>query len=186
VADGITPGERRELRSVVKGQFKVLRAEVKRRADEMRAEIEAELVERYRDEDRAVADAQLEVNRILNDAARAIEQVGDMLRDQFPDLEIEAGRSQFGGKIGLSARNRNRAQVHRALLAAIPDRIGDANLALDRQEVDLLRRLSEGALDTAEARGFLGEIPSIGEPGTWHQLADMERQLGSGEVDRGR
>lgn len=36
----ITPGERRELRSVVRGQFKVLRAEVKCREAELRAEVE--------------------------------------------------------------------------------------------------------------------------------------------------
>lgn len=50
----IPPGERRELRSVVRQQFKVLRAEVKQRELELKAEAERRLVERYRDEDKQI------------------------------------------------------------------------------------------------------------------------------------
>lgn len=57
MSDSIAPGERRELRSVVRGQFKVLRAQVKRREAELKAEIEAELLAKYREQDAAIPDA---------------------------------------------------------------------------------------------------------------------------------
>lgn len=43
----LTPGDRRELRTVVKNRFKVLRAEVKRREQEMKAEIEKQLLDTH-------------------------------------------------------------------------------------------------------------------------------------------
>jgi hypothetical protein len=175
-ADQIAPGERRELRSIVKGQFKVLRAEVKRRAEEMRAEIEAALAERYRDETADIAEAQREVQRIVLDAARQVEQVGDALRAKHPDLEVRAGMGRFGA-ITLDAVNGNRAQVHRAMTAAIPHKIGDANLALDRQEVELLRELSVGALDSEQAQRFLGSIPTVGQLVPRARLDEIESGL---------
>lgn len=158
----IAPGERRELRSVVRGQFKVLRAEVKRREQEMKAEIEAELVAMYRQQDADIALAVDEVAEITRRAVREALVVRDALRAKHPDVRAEVS-TRFGNGIHLDASNINRAQVHRALVAAIPNKVGDANLNLDREEVRLLRSLSEGALESDEARGFLGEIPTVGE-----------------------
>lgn len=162
MTDGITPGERRELRTVVKGQFKVLRAEVKRREQELKAEIESELLSHYRAEDEAIHQARLDARRLVEDCARAVQAVGAVLKEQHPDLEVEAGMTRFGG-IDIKASNPQRSQLHRALVAAIPNKVGDANLSLDRQEVDLLRQLSEGAIETDNAKSFLSVIPTVGE-----------------------
>jgi hypothetical protein len=80
----------------------------------------------------------------------------------------------------LQAINHNRTQIHRALMASVPDKIGDANLALDTQEMNLLRQLSEGALDSDEARGFLGSIPTVGELVPRVVLREIEQQIDGG------
>lgn len=160
-SDGMMPGERRELRSVVKGQFKVLRAEVKRREQEMKAEAEAQLLERYRDEDSAIGSARDEIAKIQADALRQVAEVGQRLREAYPDLTVQAGMGYRGFE--LVAANGKRNQLHKAILAAIPNKVGDANLTLDRQENDLLRVLSVGALQTSEARAYLDTIPTVGE-----------------------
>jgi multidrug efflux pump subunit AcrA (membrane-fusion protein) len=174
MSDNITSGERRELRSVVRGQFKVLRAQVKRREQELKAEIEAELLEKYREQDRAIAEAQAEVDKIRQDAEREVAKVAKRLREAHPDLT--AGRHAYD-RLALQAINHNRTQIHRALMASIPDKIGDANLALDTQEMNLLRQLSEGALDSEEARGFLGSIPTVGELVPRVVLREIEQQM---------
>lgn len=161
MSTGITPGERRELRSVVRGQFKVLRAEVKRRQQEMVSEVETELLNHYRDEDRAIAQAQEKAQEIIREASRQLVALGRELQMEFPDLRVSAGHSF--GRLGFDASNPNKAQLHRALMAKIPETVGDAQLTLDRQENDLLRSLSEGALETSEARGFLNSIPTVGQ-----------------------
>ena len=177
MSDDITPGERRELRSVVRGQYKVLRAEVKRREAELRAEVESELLDRYRAEDQAIADAQLEVCRRIEECARDLREIGARLVGAFPDLSVTAGEL-YAGRLGMSVSNGHRAQLHRALMAAIPDRIGDANLSLDRGENDLLRKLSEGALTGDAARAFLDVIPTVGELVPRARLAELERGVG--------
>lgn len=174
MSDDITPGERRELRSVVRGQFKVLRAQVKRREQELRAEIETALLEKYREQDAAIAEAQNEVQKIRQDAEREVAKVARRLRETHPDLT--AGPDRYS-RLSLEAINHNRAQIHRALMASVPDKIGDANLSLDEQEIRLLRQLSEGALDSEEARSFLGTIPTVGELVPRAALRELEQQM---------
>lgn len=156
----ITPGERRELRSIVRGQFKVLRAEVKRREAEMTLEVETELALRYREQEADVQAAREEAAKVLGAARREVAVLGRALQEKYPDLAVGVERHSSSG---LSTTNSNRAQVHRALMAAIPVRVGDAMLQLDRDEIRLLRALSEGVLESSEARGFLGQIPTVGE-----------------------
>jgi hypothetical protein len=175
MTDEITPGERRELRSVVRGQFKVLRAEVKRREAELKAEIEAELLEKYREQDAAIAEAQREADKIRMDAEREVAKIAERLREEHPDLV--AGSDRYS-RLSLQAVNHNRTQIHRALMASVPDKIGDAHLALDREEMRLLRQLSEGALESKEARSFLGEIPTVGELVPRARLLELEAELG--------
>jgi len=178
VSSEITPGERRELRSVVRGQFKVLRAEVKRREQELKGEVETELLTRYREQDAAIAEAGREAYRIRQDALRALAVVADALRDQHPDLTVDVSMSYQGPEV--RAANHNRAQLHRALMASIPNRVGDAQLNLDRGENDLLRQLSTGALESTEARGFLNTIPTVGELVPRVRLNEIEQQIGGG------
>lgn len=172
MSDGITPGERRELRSVVKGQYKVLRAEVKRRTEEMKAEIEQDLLDRYREEDAAISAAREEIAVAYREYMRTAERIARELSMAWPD--VEAGFN-FAGSF--HARNKNRTQIHRAAMARIPTIVGNAALTLDRQEVGLLRELSEGALEGASAKSFLSQIPTVGELVPRARLKELESGL---------
>lgn len=176
MTDQLTPGDRRELRSVVKGRFKVLRAEVKRRETEMKAEIEAELVDRYREQEQAIAEARREAREIIDRAVLEARLVAQRLSDAYPDVEAEI-TSRYGS-ISLAASIKNKADLHRALVAAIPDKIGDAQLQLDRQENDLLQSLSVGALQTEQAQQFMASIPTVGELVPRARLREIEGQMG--------
>jgi hypothetical protein len=165
----LTPGDRRELRALVKKQFEILRKEVKNRKDELTGEIESELLRRYRQTDERIAQARLEIEaarRTYEDTCRRI--MGD-LRAMDPDLELSVG---YQG--GLNVGNTNRTQMHRALIASIPQQIADASTKLDQQELTLLRDLTLGALDSEAALQFLQSIPTVGELVPKARLPELE------------
>lgn len=169
----IPPGERRELRSVVRQQFKVLRTEVKQRELELTADAERRLMERYRDEDKAVEDLNWRIKEIATEAQRQI----DDLMQQHEDKADGGKWSRFAGRIQASGVNRkteDRAQLRRALEAGIKEQVTQAILALDRQEADLLKALAVDALETDAAREFLAHIPTLAELVPSARLREIE------------
>lgn len=158
--DKMTPGERRELRSILKKQFQVLRNDVKRREQELAGEIEAELLRRYRDQDDAVKDTTEELERCIEDFKIACEAVADSLRLRRPELTVSL-RFQ-GDRVILHASDSQRKQERQALHAAIPQQVAAAASQLEQTELDLLRELTIGAITSEEAREFMGRIPTIG------------------------
>ncbi len=165
----LTPGDRRELRSLVKKQFEVLRKDVKRRKDELVGEIEAELLNRYRDQDEHIVQARREIEAARRTYEDACKQVMSALRATNPDLDMNVG---YQGQLMTS--DPNRTQLHRALIASVPQQIADASNKLDQQELTLLRELTIGALDTEAAEQFLGQIPTVGELVPKARLAELE------------
>lgn len=164
----LTPGDRRELRSLVKKQFAVLRNDVKRRKDELTGEIESELLRRYREQDERIDQARKEVEVARRTYEDAIKQIMSGLRAIDPDLELWVGQQ---GRLSVS--DPNRSQLHRALVASIPQQIAEASTKLDQQELDLLRDLTIGALDTDAAQRFLSCIPTVGELVPKARLAEL-------------
>jgi hypothetical protein len=165
----LTPGDRRELRSLVKKQFAVLRNDVKRRKDELVGEVEAELLHRYRDQDERIAQARREVAAAKRAYDDAVMQIMEALRETDPTIQVQIG---FQGN--LHAADPQRAQLHKALIAAIPQQIADASTKLDQQELELLRDLTLGALDSEQAQEFLARIPTVGELVPKARLAQLE------------
>ena len=173
MTDRITPGERRELRSVVRQQFKVLRTEVKQRELELMAEAERRLMERYRDEDKAVENVNWRIKEIASEAQRQIE---DVMREHG-DTEDGGGWQRGSGRIlvnGASRKTEDRYQLRRALEAGIKEQVRQASLALDRQEADLLRVLAMDALETDAARDFIAQIPAVAELVPTRRLREIE------------
>jgi lipopolysaccharide biosynthesis regulator YciM len=168
----IPPGERRELRSVVRSQFKVLRTEVKQRESELVAEAERQLMERYRDEDKRQDDLNWRIREVVDQANK---DLTDLLRE-FSD-DAEGGR--WSRIFALSApritrRNEDRPQLHAALTSGIKSQVSSALLALDRQEADLLRQLAMESLQSDEAQVFLGRIPTVAELVPSSRLREIE------------
>lgn len=165
----LTPGDRRELRSLLKKQFGVLRNDVKRRESELRGEIEAELLTRYRQQDEHIEQAKRELEKAADDYRRAKEVIADSLRAVEPNLTVGWFHS-----MDLQANDPRRAQLRAALVASVPRRIADAYTRLDQQEIELLRELTVGALSSEQARRFLGAIPTVGELVPTARLTEIE------------
>jgi len=70
-----------------------------------------------------------------------------------------------------------RTQLRREGEARIVAQIKGALLQLDRQEADLLTRLVAGALESEEARAFLGEIPTVSALVPADRLLELEQSL---------
>ena len=171
----ITKAERTELRSLVKGQFKVLRSEVQQRQAEMLADLQRQINERYAEWDKEWADTMFLCQEVVLEANR---QVNDLLREKI--TQPDGGRSEY---ILVEFRrplkpDRKRTELYQAGYARIVADVKGALLRLDREEADLLRTLALGAIETEEARAFLGAIPTVGELVSRARLAELEASLG--------
>jgi hypothetical protein len=180
----ITPGERRELRAVVRQQMKVLRTEVKQRQLELVAEAEARLVEKYRDEDRLSDELGQRLTQITNDANIELRK---LLSEYEQILDGRWRRYSSGYSTPSIFRNKgNREQLREALIAGIKAQVQQAQLSLDRQEADLLKELAMDSLETNAARQFLAKIPTVGELVPSRRLREIETAFDSREPGQER
>jgi hypothetical protein len=172
----ITKAERTELRSMVRTQFRVLRAEMIQRQAELLADVDEQINQRFADVDKAWADAAhlaqeavLAANRAVNDAYRDL--MGDTHVERMyvrAELPAKPARERIG--LRQAASSRLNAQVQGALLR------------LERQEADLLRTLTIGALESDEAHAFLLSIPTVSELVPAARLAELEASLTEDEL----
>lgn len=167
----ITKGERVELRSLIRQRFKVLRAEVEQRQSELHAELEQRIGEKFAEQDKTWADAAfliseaaLEANRKANDIVRNL--MGPDWQERRIVTAIEIGKPL-----------QERQQLRREGMTRIDATVKAAKVHLDQQEVDLLTRLVSGALESEEARSFLGEIPTVSALVPVARLLELERSL---------
>jgi hypothetical protein len=159
----ISKTERSELRSVVKQQFKVLRAEIKQREAELRAEANEQLVQ-----DSGAQDKQWEaVKHIAEEAIReANRKINDGLREygmEHKDPSLEYNVVSLSWQFESLQRKTNQGEAKTRIDLNIKERVRRAELAVERQEADLLRTLAVEALESEEARAFLKMIPSVAE-----------------------
>jgi hypothetical protein len=171
----ITKAERAELRSLIRQRFRVLRADVEQRKAELAAELEERIAARFAEDDKAWADAMYlieeaarEANRKANDVLRGLTVTGLDLDGR--DYEIVQARK-------IPQPTKERAELRRQGATRIEAKIKGALLQLDRQEADLLTRLVQGALESEEARAFLGEIPTVTSLVPADRLLELERSL---------
>lgn len=173
--DQITPGERRELRSVVRQQMKALRAEVAQREIELSAEVETRLAERYRADDARADEFARRARELTREANNKMEA---LLADFAEDF---AGGKWVGKPLFDTPRvyrtHEDRKQLRTAMLAGIKTQARQALLELDRQEADLLRDLALDGLETSAARAFLGRIPTVAELVPSKRLREIEAEF---------
>lgn len=169
---GMTQAERRELRSVVRGQFKVLRAEVEQRRKELAAEAAEQVRRRYAATDKQVDDLNWKIEQIVDQANKDV-------RDAVKAVQAASEGGQWNWTGGIHAPRVNhqvedRYALNGALSTGIDAQAKGALLTLERQEADLMRQLALGALESDEARTFLAAIPSVGELVPASRLQEIE------------
>lgn len=168
----MTPGERRELRTVVRQRIKVLRADVEQRRMELLADAEARLVERYRQQDKAAEDLNFRISEITEKASREITDLIIAARGDTDGVSIRRPVRLQVPRV--SSYTEDRAQLHRAMVAGVESQVKAALLNLDRQEADLLQSLALHTIETDAARQFLASIPSVGDLVPAERLAQIE------------
>jgi hypothetical protein len=172
MTDVMKPGERRELRTVVRQRMKVLRADVKQRRMELLAESERRLMERYRDQDKQIEDLNFRISEISEQASREITDLILAVRGETAGVSIRRPVRLATPK--LSTFTEDRSQLHRAMVAGIEAQVETALLDLDRKEADLLQSLAMESLETDAARRFLAAIPTVSELVPAARLREIE------------
>lgn len=166
----ITKGERAELRSLLRARFKLLRNEVDQREAELLAELTTNIRERFADQDKAYADAGFLIAEAARAANRQANDIVRALRPDWVEREIISYRP-----LGVPRDEHHKlTQEGQARIAAT---VRAAKLTLDQQEMDLLTRLATGALESDEARAFLGEIPTVSALVPAVRLLELEQSL---------
>lgn len=174
----ISKAERAELRSVVRQQFKVLAAEVQQRRAELVADADRQVAARYADDDKAwreaewlIDEAAREANRKANDVMRGL--LGDAWPVSHDKVLVSTSMQRIRQMQPLEARTEARG----AMVRRIDAQVRQAQLALARQEANLLTDLASDAVESAEARAFLRRIPTVSELVPAVRLAELEQRL---------
>lgn len=171
----ITKTERAELKSIVRTQMKVLHAELDQREAEMAAQIEIQLRDKYEERDRSRHELRAALDEIV---AKANRKAARILREADYDPERIMGFARaIMPEYRIVFDDNDKAQLRRALHAQLEADVEGAKLRLKRQEADLLRDLAVGALESDEARAFLGTIPTVGELVPAARLKELEAQF---------
>jgi hypothetical protein len=174
----MTKAERAELRSVVRAQFKVLRGEVAQRRAEMAAEAAERVRRRFADDDKKLDDLNWKIEQITDQANKDI-------RDAVKAVQgaSDSGTWTWSGAVHaprVARHQEDRYALTGALNTGIDAQVKAALLNLERQEADLLRQLTLGALESEEARAFLDAIPAVGDLVPAARLLEIEAEFDGG------
>jgi hypothetical protein len=177
----MTRADRTELARVVRMRSKVARNGIEARQAELLVEFETQLAADYEFDDarwaavtaaakRAVAEADAEV-------AAACEELA-IPSDFRPRLGLE-----WYGR-GKNASARRRAELRKVALTRLDAAAKVARAAIDQSELDACTDLAAGALQSEEARAWLGRLPTVEQLMVPLHLADVEaaRSLGQGQL----
>lgn len=171
---GMPKSERDELRRVVRGDFKSLREEITVRKAEMLADIEHRVAQRFEPHETALFEARTKMQEVIGRANQEIVVITAELQKHCDGYKIEV-RPVWPPEIAL--KREQRTEMRRALIADLDARIVQAMARMNRQEVNLLKQLSVGALASDEAKEFLASIPSVAELVPVSRLAELEAQF---------
>jgi hypothetical protein len=157
----MTKSERDELRRIIRQRMKVLRADVSARQAELVAELDQRLTAWYAADLKAYNDVAYLVGEAVREANR---KVNDLWRAYYgPDKwGVDADRPIVGAQ-PVAGPSQDRSTDRRTGIAQIEAQVRAALVELERREVALMEELAVGALESAEARDFLGRIPTVAE-----------------------
>ena len=173
----ISKSERVELRSLIRQRFKVLRADVAAREAELVAELDQRINDKFAAEDKRWSDAMFLIDEATREANR---KANDVLRGLDIDAFDMSREYEVVVKRHIAKPTVERNLLQRNGTKRIAAQVASAKLQLDRQEADLLTRLVAGALESDEARAFLGEIPTVSALVPADRLLQLEQSLRDG------
>jgi len=150
----------------------VARATVDERAASLYADFEHQLARQYGPKDLAVE----EMVRVAREACEAINrQVEETLAAKGVPAEFAPSAWVSWSRRGENVDPKRRAELRKVAASRIEANAKAAKLELDRQEVNLLRKLAAGALVSGEARTFPSEMPAVDALMPPVRLSELQR-----------
>jgi hypothetical protein len=170
----MTKGERAELRAAVRLQFKVLRTEVAQRRAEILADLATEIDAEYTAHKKIEEDVQFQVNQAVLECNR---KINDILYEHELQArgDSEAVFVRLMQPVTFAGPDRQRKTI--VADAKLNVQVREALTALDRQEADMLRKLTLDALEGDEARAFFESIPTVSALVPVTRLIELERAM---------
>ena len=171
---GITKSEREELVKLVKMRARVAKMGVDQRRIELLADFENKMATRYQSDDAAWAD-------ITQETQEAVQRADEAIAQRCRELGIP---EQFRPSVHFSryGRGENAVKERRAELRKVAERQLEAEakrakVHIEKKTVDMLTALTAGALESAEAKEFLLQIPNPEQLLPPLELPELEGQL---------
>lgn len=156
-ADTIQPGERTELRRLVRLRIRLLRSQIADQHATQMSQIDTRVAAKFQ-EDRAKADElRTKLDRIVTRANRQAEA----LLANYPD--IAEPRAHMFSRPWITRPDQGRDKLRKAMVAAVTAQTEQAKLRIATLEAELLSTLALNALKTVAAQNFVAAIPEIGD-----------------------
>ena len=162
--------ERADLKTLVRRRFTQLRKDVDVRVKEIVAEAAVDRVQPDSAEAVARQEFELYVARRIQDARSDIAKAFEEMMGPFPLSKLRSGGLDETGKpeqlVGGRTPQWDQQHEHQVMMAAQQSAIAKGEAAkadLERQEVDMLEKLTLDGLETEAAKEFLASIPTVGE-----------------------
>jgi hypothetical protein len=166
--DIIRPGERRELKALVRLRVKVLRAEVEQKHTEMLAEIDGRVATKFQEDDVRFKELEQKLQQITAEANRKFAKV-------FTDFnDVADPRKEVVSRLWFHKRETGRDKLRKALIAAVHAQTHAAQHQVTKLEAELLSTLSLDAVHSEAAKEFVKSIPVVEDLLSSRTLAEVE------------
>jgi hypothetical protein len=166
--DIIRPGERRELKALVRLRVKVLRAEVEQKHMEMLAEIDGQVATKFQEDDARLDEFRKKLDAVTAAANNKITKIFA----EFSDITEPRG-SAFN-RPWFHKRDTGRVKLRQALIAAVHAQTHVARHQVTKLEAELLSTLSLDAVHSEAAKEFVKLIPVVEDLLSSRTLAEVE------------
>lgn len=172
----IRPGERRELKALVKLKIKALRAEIEDTQAAQLADIDRRIAEKFRGDAVRLSDLKTSLRLATEQANADI----DRLFAEYSDMAEKNHRGTFSVPY-FQAREDGKHELRRALVAAVHAQATAARQRLVRLEVELLESLALDSLQTDAAKDFVARMPTVDALMPQSRMAEVEAGFAGGE-----
>lgn len=176
MSDGMTKKERGELVNLVKSRARLAKVGVETRKAELLANFEAQMARVYDPQEEAFQDITKEA---LELARRAEAHLAQRCAEFGIPERFRSGLHTYWSGRGENGFRERRTELRRVTQSRLDADARRAKLQIDVAAQELQEKLVVGALESAEARGFLEAMPMPETMMAALSLAALEASLGN-------
>jgi hypothetical protein len=180
----IRPGERAELRTLVRMRVKLLRSQIADRHATQMAQIDGRIANKFCEDRTRVEALRKELDKIVARANRAAQAA----LARYPD--VAEMRTHMFSRPYITRPDQGKEKLRKAMVAMVTAQTEAAKLRVAQLEAELLGELALSAIKTEAAKEFVRTIPEIEDLMPAEPLAQIEtrfdaERLANEAADRG-